>query len=68
MTHTDIMTEICQAMTLDDKKIQEIVDLYEMDTARFDKNTNEVKDLFMVLIGPSKGEIAYKIYKSRTNT
>ena len=49
-------------------KTKEIVDLYEMDHDRFDKKPDELKELFMVLIGPNKGEIAYKIYKSRTNT
>ncbi len=55
-------------MTLDNVKTQQIMDLYEMDAARFDKNSKEMQVLFMVMIGPSKGELAYKIYKSRTNT
>ena len=55
-------------MSLSDIKIKEIVDLYEMDAARFDKNPKEVEDLFLTLIGPNRGRIAFKIYKSRTNT
>ena len=67
MTNSDIIFQICKAMGLYGEQITKIRELYELDSARFDKNPEDVKELFTIFIGPSRGNVAYKIYKSKTN-
>jgi len=65
MSNALIIDQICKALNLDNEKTIQIEHLYLMDSDRFDKNPNDVLELFMTFMGPSKGLVCFKIYQSK---
>ena len=60
MSNRGVIGEICNVFGN-----EELYSVYRLDDEYFDGNLSAMRDLFTTMFGPSRGKIAFNIYKHK---